>query len=81
MQLGAVQDVWIHKSIDRSLDKESARLLEDSPNWIPAEQDGHRVKSYKIQPIRYRSAVKTMRVEVLLTISRRGRRFDIFNNI
>lgn len=53
--MGAVQDVWIHKSIDRSLDKESARLLEDSPNWIPAEQDGHRVKSYKIQPIRYRT--------------------------
>lgn len=53
--VGAVQDVWIHKSIDRSLDKESARLLEDSPNWIPAEQDGRRVKSYKIQPIRYRT--------------------------
>jgi protein TonB len=52
--VGAVQDIWINKSIDRSLDKESARLLEDSPNWIPAEQDGHRVKSYKIQPIRYK---------------------------
>jgi len=52
--VGAVQDIWIHKSIDRSLDKESLRLLEDSPNWIPAEQDGRRVKSYKIQPIRYR---------------------------
>ncbi|AXY77504.1 TonB family protein [Paraflavitalea soli] len=53
--VGAVQDIWIIKSIDRSLDKESARLLEDSPNWIPAEQDGRRVKSYKIQPIRYRT--------------------------
>lgn len=53
--VGAVQDVWILKSIDRSLDKESARLLEDSPNWIPAEQAGRRVKSYKIQPIRYRA--------------------------
>jgi protein TonB len=52
--VGAVQDIWVIKSIDRSLDKESVRLLEDSPNWIPAEQDGHRVKSYKIQPIRYK---------------------------
>lgn len=53
--VGAVQDIWVLKSIERSLDKESVRLLEDSPNWIPAEQDGQRVKSYKIQPIRYRT--------------------------
>ena len=51
---GSVQDIWVFKSVERSLDQESVRLIEDSPLWTPAEKDGHRVKSYKIQPIRYR---------------------------
>lgn len=52
--LGAVNDVWVFKSVERSLDQESARMMIESPQWIPAVQDGRPVKSYKIQPIRFR---------------------------
>lgn len=51
---GIVRDVWVFKSVGYSLDKESARLLEESPAWTPAIKDNHPVKSFKIQPIRYR---------------------------
>jgi protein TonB len=51
---GVVEDLWVMKSVEHSLDEESLRLIADSPKWTPAVQDGHVVKSYKIQPIRYR---------------------------
>jgi TonB family protein len=48
---GKVQDVIIDKSVHPSLDKEAIRLIKNSPNWIPAQQDGKKVNSYKKQPI------------------------------
>ncbi|WP_315820566.1 TonB family protein [Paraflavitalea speifideaquila] len=54
---GAIQDVWLVKSVERSLDEESMRLMRKSPLWTPAVKDGHRVKSYKIQPFRYRAEI------------------------
>jgi protein TonB len=54
---GAIQDIWMIRSVARSLDEESMRLMKQSPLWIPAVKDGHRVKSYKIQPFRYRAQV------------------------
>lgn len=52
--IGVASDTWILKSVEHSLDEESARLIDDSPKWTPAVQDGRKVKSYKIQPILYR---------------------------
>lgn len=52
---GAVQDTWVFRSAEQSLDKESTRLIEVSPSWTPAVQDGRKVKSYKIQPITYKT--------------------------
>jgi len=51
---GVVEDLWVLKSVEHSLDEESLRLIADSPKWTPAVQDGRMVKSYKIQPIMYR---------------------------
>jgi protein TonB len=51
---GLVEDLWVFKSVAHSLDEESQRLIADSPKWTPAFQDGRIVKSYKLQPIRYR---------------------------
>ena len=51
---GMVEDLWVFKSVAHSLDEESQRLIADSPKWTPAFQDGRIVKSYKLQPIRYR---------------------------
>jgi len=52
---GAVEEPWVFKSIERSLDEVSLRLMASSPLWKPAEQDGSRVKSYKIQPVSFRT--------------------------
>jgi protein TonB len=51
---GAVKESWVFKSVERSLDEESMRLMVNSPAWTPATKDGNKVKSYKIQPIVYR---------------------------
>jgi protein TonB len=48
---GVVQDIDIFKSVEFSLDEEAIRMIAKSPRWIPATQDGRKVKSYKRQPI------------------------------
>ncbi len=48
---GKVEDVMVVKSVEYSLDQEALRIIRNSPDWIPAVQEGRKVKSYKKQPI------------------------------
>ncbi|HTE24465.1 energy transducer TonB [Flavitalea sp.] len=48
---GKATDITIFKSVEYSLDQEAMRILQESPKWTPAWQDGRVVKSYKRQPI------------------------------
>ena len=52
---GEVNEPWVFKSVCYSIDEEAMRLIVKSPRWEPATKDGERVKSYKIQPIIFRS--------------------------
>ncbi len=48
---GKTEEVTVIESVEYSLDQEARRIIEDSPDWIPAVQNGVVVKSYKRQPI------------------------------
>ena len=48
---GSVTDVEVVQSVHPSLDREALRLIKESPNWIPAKQNGRKVNSYKKQPV------------------------------
>ena len=48
---GAIFDPRISRSVEYSLDEEALRIIRKAPRWIPAIQDGRKVKSYKRQPI------------------------------
>ena len=51
---GKVSNVEVAQSVDPLLDNEALRLIQQSPNWKPAVQDGKKVRSYKKQPIVFR---------------------------
>ena len=51
---GKVTNIEVVQSVHPALDKEAMRLIKESPNWIPAKQDGKKVNSYKKQPIVFR---------------------------
>jgi len=51
---GKVTDPCISGSVEYSLDEEALRIVKDSGKWEPAFQNGHNVKSYKMQPINFR---------------------------
>ena len=48
---GKVTDVSVVNPIDPLLDAAAIELIKSSPDWIPAMQNGKKVKSYKKQPI------------------------------
>lgn len=48
---GSVGDIFLHKSVEYSLDDEAVRMIRESPKWEPAYQNGRNVKSYKLQPL------------------------------
>jgi protein TonB len=48
---GKVTEPVVAKSVEYSLDQESLRIIQLSPDWNPAFQNGQIVKSYKKQPI------------------------------
>jgi protein TonB len=48
---GKVQDSYIARSVEYTLDDESLRMVRGSGKWVPAFQNGKVVKSYKVQPI------------------------------
>jgi protein TonB len=51
---GRVEEPYIARSIEYSLDETALKIINDSGKWNPAFQDGRQVKSYKIQPIYFR---------------------------
>jgi periplasmic protein TonB len=52
--MGVVQDPYIFKSLEYSLDQEALRVIGISGTWDPATKDGEKVKSYKSQPFNFR---------------------------
>jgi periplasmic protein TonB len=55
---GVILNPEIIHSVEYSLDEESLRIIGLSEKWTPAVQRGRKVKSYKIQPIRFRLAAR-----------------------
>ena len=51
---GKILDPEIIQSVEFSLDQEALRIIKQSPAWVPAFQNGKKVKSYKKQPITFR---------------------------
>ncbi|HXB93322.1 MAG TPA: energy transducer TonB [Puia sp.] len=46
-----LQEIYVFRSAEYSLDQEAITVIRQSPNWIPAIQAGRPVVSYKTQPI------------------------------
>jgi periplasmic protein TonB len=51
---GQVEDASISRSVEYSLDRESLRIVRMANDWIPAMQNGRKVKSYKRQPLQFK---------------------------
>jgi protein TonB len=51
---GNVISPFISRSVEYSLDEVSLKIIRESGKWEPAFQNGHNVKSYKLQPINFR---------------------------
>ena len=51
--LGKCIDIYVRKSVEFVLDEEVKRIIAASPLWSPAEQDGKKVKAFRIQPITF----------------------------
>lgn len=51
---GKILEPRIYKSVEYSLDEEALRIIRKSPRWIPAVQNGKKVKAYRRQPIVFR---------------------------
>ena len=50
---GKCTDIYVRKSVEFVLDEEVKRIITISPMWNPAEQDGKKVRAYRIQPITF----------------------------
>ena len=51
---GSIRDVNVLKGIGAGCDKEAARVVEESPLWIPGIQDGRRVDVKMVLPITFK---------------------------
>lgn len=50
---GRCVEVYLRRSVEFVLDEEAIRLIEASPLWHPAIQEGKKVNAYRIQPITF----------------------------
>ena len=50
---GKCVDVYLRRSVEFILDEEAIRVIENSPLWQPAIQDGKKVNAYRVQPISF----------------------------
>lgn len=50
---GKCVDVHLKKSVEFILDEEVIRIIEKSPQWQPAIQNGRIVNAYRVQPITF----------------------------
>ena len=51
---GKCIDIHLFKSVEYALDEETRRIIENSPAWQPAVQDGRKVNAYRRQPITFK---------------------------
>ncbi len=51
--LGDVEDIYLRRSAEYILDEEAVRVIRESPAWNPAEQNGKKVKAFRIQPFTF----------------------------
>jgi len=51
---GRIQDEFLTNSVEFTLDDEAVRLIKQSPKWIPATQNGRKVRSFKRQPVQFK---------------------------
>jgi antitoxin component YwqK of YwqJK toxin-antitoxin module len=51
--LGECKEIYLRKSVEFVLDEEAKRIIQKSPNWNPAFQNGKHVNSYRLQPISF----------------------------
>jgi TonB family protein len=50
---GKCVDVYLRRSVEFVLDEEAIRIIENSPTWEPAIQDGRKVNAYRVQPLTF----------------------------
>ncbi|GAB3532969.1 hypothetical protein GCM10027443_17540 [Pontibacter brevis] len=50
---GELKEIEVLKSLCSSCDKEAVRLIENMPNWIPAEENGKPIPKRMILPISF----------------------------
>ena len=53
-QDGSISNVAIAKSVDPLLDKESTRLINNMPKWIPGKQNGSAVRVKYTVPVTFK---------------------------
>ena len=51
--IGTVFNIYLKRSVEYVLDEEAKRLIEKSPEWKPAFQNGKPLKAYRLQPITF----------------------------
>lgn len=51
--LGFTRDIFISRSVDYFLDEEAIKVISKSPPWIPALQNGRKVKAWRRQPFTF----------------------------
>ena len=51
---GTIRDIVVVKGVDKSLDKEAVRLIENMPNWKPGKQRGKAVSCKYTVPVSFR---------------------------
>ncbi|KAA3623875.1 MAG: hypothetical protein DWQ02_23910 [Bacteroidetes bacterium] len=52
-ELGEITNIGIRRSIGYDYDKISIEIVKNMPNWIPAEVNGEKVKSFVVLPIKF----------------------------
>ena len=50
---GKCVDLFLKKSVEFILDEEAKRVIENSPLWEPAVQNGKTVNAYRVQPLTF----------------------------
>ena len=50
---GATDDIYKEKSVEFVLDEVAIKVIQDSPPWTPAFQNGKTMKAYRRQPLTF----------------------------
>jgi protein TonB len=50
-ETGKIRDVKVLRGVYPSLDKETVRVIESSPDWVPAKVNGKNVQQQLVMPV------------------------------